>query len=123
MSRSLPACPPSLSAAPSLAPTIWSYVGHDHVGSLLWYLVKGYPFDTRYTKDYIKSISKAGPIMRVAFRDLPSDSYPKCFRALWNRYAELIYFLGEVPKSFGYLMLAEYTGGVRLPLPCLVNYH
>ncbi|KAJ7750534.1 hypothetical protein B0H16DRAFT_1460638 [Mycena metata] len=110
MSRSLPACPPSLSPAPPLAPTIWSHVGHDHVASLLWYLVKGYPFDTRYTKDYIKAISKAGPIMQIALQDLPSDSYPKRFRALWNRYSELIYFLGEAPKSFGFLRLAEYTG-------------
>ncbi|KAJ7744930.1 hypothetical protein B0H16DRAFT_1463074 [Mycena metata] len=108
MSRSLPARPPSL------ALTIWSYVGHDHVGSLLWYLVKDYPFDTRYTKDYIKAISKAGPIMQVAFRDLPSNSYPKRFRALWNRYSELIYFLGEAPKSFGFLRLAEYTGGTTV---------
>ncbi|KAJ7709311.1 hypothetical protein B0H16DRAFT_1901041 [Mycena metata] len=102
--------PPSL----SLAPTIWSYVGHDHVASLLWYLVKGYPFETRYTKDYIKAISKAGPIMQVAFRDLPSDSYPKRFRALWNRYSDLLDFLGEVPKSFGFLRLAEYTGGTTI---------
>ncbi|KAJ7731088.1 hypothetical protein B0H16DRAFT_1773449 [Mycena metata] len=104
MSRSLPARPPSLSPAPSLAPTIWSYVGHDHC----------YPFETRYTKDYIKAISKAGPIMQVAFRDLPSDSYPKRFRALWNRYSDLLYFLGKAPKSFGFLRLAEYTGGTTV---------
>ncbi|KAJ7775425.1 hypothetical protein B0H16DRAFT_1450055 [Mycena metata] len=47
---------------------------------------------------------------QVTFCDLPNDTFPKCFCALWNPYAELIYFLVEVPKSFSYLMLAEYPG-------------
>ncbi|KAJ7775428.1 hypothetical protein B0H16DRAFT_1450058 [Mycena metata] len=68
-SHALPTRPPSLSPAPSLVPTIWSYVAHNHVSSLLWYLIKGYPFDTHYRKDYIKSISKAGPIMYIVRKD------------------------------------------------------